>query len=341
MTQSETNQRFAVRTLTALDFAAWTQLVDASPHGSVYSRPDYLEILCEATGGTFSIVGVEHNGELAGGVALYEAPHRLGSVISNRLLLQYNGIVLAQHDTKYPSERTSREIQLMTALATHLQQHPAVRMLLHNRAPLGDWRVFRMQGWSVTPSYTYVVSIMDLDAQWQRVERNLRRLIKRCEREGYQYDEADDFGAFYALHSATHDRKGAPIYLPRAAFERYFTRLRAAGLARLCHVRLPNSAQIIASQLVLHSRHPVTHVASASADPQHISSGANSFLRWQAFKSLAAAGYIGSDLTDASLNPVTHFKSQFGGDLTANWTVRRPDARRLALYERLLHGLGR
>lgn len=344
MTDVETKQRVRVRSLTESDYPAWTQLVDASPHGSVYNLPTYLDVLCGAAGGKFAILGIERHDELVGGVALYEMPHRLGSVISNRLLLQYNGIVLARHDTKYPSERTSREIQLMTALATHLDEHPALRMLFHNRSPLSDWRAFRAQGWSVTPSYTYIVPIADLDKQWEQVERNLRRLINRCGKEGYQYDEADDFAAFFALHSATHDRKGAPIYLPKPAFERYFTRLRAAGLARLCHVRLPNSEQIIASQLVLHSAHPVTHTASASADPQHISSGANPFLRWQAFKSLAAAGYAANDLTDASLNPVTHFKSQFGGDLTTNWTVRRPDARRLALYERkddLLRWLGR
>jgi len=36
---------------------------------------------------------------------------------------------------------------------------------------------------------------------------------------------------------------------------------------------------------------------------------------------LAALGYDGIDLTDAALNPVTHFKSQLGGELVLNLVV--------------------
>jgi hypothetical protein len=51
--------------------------------------------------------------------------------------------------------------------------------------------------------------------------------------------------------------------------------------------------------------------------------GASAFLRWHSCLALARSGYVGNDLTDAALNPVTRFKSQLGGELTATWSISR------------------
>ena len=67
--------------------------------------------------------------------------------------------------------------------------------------------------------------------------------------------------------------------------------------------------------------HPVSHTVGAGTDPAHRQLGASAFLRWRVFERLAALGYAGNDLTDAALNPVTHFKSQPGGDLVMNPVV--------------------
>ena len=85
---------------------------------------------------------------------------------------------------------------------------------------------------------------------------------------------------------------------------------------------------MIASQLVLAGGHPVTHTVSAAADPEFLRMGANAFLRWKAFEALHAAGYAANDLTDAALNPVTHFKAQFGGELVLCHVAEQPPSRR-------------
>jgi hypothetical protein len=82
-----------------------------------------------------------------------------------------------------------------------------------------------------------------------------------------------------------------------------------------------------AAQLTLLGPHPVTHTACAGADPEANKLGASAFLRWSSFESLAARGYEGNDLTDATLNPVTHFKSQLGGSLELSLVVQSPQSR--------------
>jgi hypothetical protein len=80
--------------------------------------------------------------------------------------------------------------------------------------------------------------------------------------------------------------------------------------------------------MVLLGGHPITHTVAAVADPELLSLGATPFLRWRVCEALSAAGFEGNDLTDASLNEVTRFKSQMGGDLVMNLVLSSPDTLR-------------
>lgn len=324
----------AVRRLTDTDYETWNDLVARSPEGSIYAVPEYLAALCEATGGAFRILGAFRGEELVGGVPLYEESGRWGTVVSTRLLLYYCGPVLRSYETKYPSQQTARQLKVLEALVEAVDTLGYTRLRLRARSALTDVRAFQARGWRAWPTYSYVVPIADLAVQRERVEHNLRRLIDRCGRQDIGFTDDDDFDSFFAMHRQQHERKGAPLYLPRPAFERYFRRLRASGLCRLFHARLPEGLSV-ASQLTLLGRHPVVHTVCAGAHADHLNLGASAYLRWKSFEALATLGYQGNDLTDAALNPVTHFKSQLGGDLHTNFVIERPEAATLVIAERV------
>ena len=326
------NIEVTTRFLAPAEYALWAELVAKSPDGSVYSLPEYLDALCAAAGGRHRVLVAECGGNILGGIALYERPSRFGFFVAPRRLLYYNGIVLRPHETKYPSQRTSQQLQTLSALSRALSRLPYARLRFNSRSTLHDARVFLSQHWSVQPIYTYVVDISDLPAAWARVDKNQRRLIGRCAEQGVVMTIDDDFDPFYRLHEQTHERKGGPLYLPRDAFRVFVERLRAKSMCRLYHARLPDG-RVIASQLVLVSAHPVTHTACCGADAEFLNLGASAFLRWKVFEDLAHAGYQANDLTDAELNSVTHFKSQLGGDLALCLEVARPDQLGLRIGE--------
>lgn len=325
---SEVTTRF----LAEKDHALWTAAVATSPDGSVYSLPAYLDALCAAAGGRFRILVAERGDHIVGGIGLYERTARSGSYVSPRRLLYYNGFVLVPHETKYPAQRTSWLLQTLGALETALAQLGHGCLRIKSRATVTDVRAFLARGWTAQPIYSYVVDISDPAVAWERVDKNLRRLIGRCREQGLTISRDDDFESFYRQHEQTHERKGAPLYLERAAFAGFIERLRDEGLGRLYHARLPDGRSI-ASQLVLLGPHPVTHTACAGADAAFLNLGASAFLRWQVFAELAQAGYRANDLTDAELCPVTHFKSQLGGDLSLCLEISRPDALRWRIGE--------
>ncbi len=309
--------------LAATDYPAWERFVADAPGGSVYALPRYLEVLCEVTNARLRVVAASRGGELLGGVALYERNSVAGRYVAPRLLLYYNGPVLARGASRYPSERTSLHLKLVEALTGWLDRQRYAHVCFRSRSDLADVRPFLGRGWSTHPDYSYEVSIADIAAAWDRVESNFRRLVRRCEREGFQLARDEDFDTFYALHRAIHERKSAPLYLPRERFRSYWQELHRRDLARLYHARLPDGTTA-ASQLVLLGPHPITHTVCAGATAEHLSSGASVFLRWKALEALAEDGYAGNDLTDAALGPVTHFKSQLGGDLKLSLVVTRP-----------------
>lgn len=323
-----------VRELDRAEHPAWVGMVAESPDGSIYALPAYLNALCAATGGQFRILAAMRDDEILGGVALFGHSSRFGVQVQPRLLLHYNGLVLRADAGKYPSRRDAHQLATLTALEAALRRDHFGRLALKSRHTFHDARVFLANGWQARPSYSYVVPLDDLDALWDRMEQNLRRLVRRAESEGLEMTEDDDFTSFHRLHWNTRSRKAAPVYLAQPGFAAWFRTLHALGLCRLYHARLDGRS--IATQLVLTGPHPVSHTVVAGGDARHLHTGCNAFLRWRVFQDLARRGVQANDLTDASINPVTRFKSQLGGDLRMSITVSRPDAFGLRLRNALV-----
>jgi hypothetical protein len=317
-------RRIAVRQVGETEYAIWNKMIASSAGGSIYSTPEYLDIFCGAAGGKFRLLAADRGGELVGGIALCEHETSWGKYLGGRYLLYYNGFVVKPHASKYPSERVAKTIETLSALEEAVRTAGYGRVSIRSRS-LCDVRVFKSTGWRAVPSYTYVVPLTDVQTQWARVEQNLRRLVTRCVREDFQFTDDDDFDSYHQFHLATAARKQAGVYLPEGAYKRYFERLRKWGHCHLFHARLPDG-RAISSQLVLTGMHPVWHMVSAAADAAHLHTGATAFLRWKGFEKLANLGASAVDLTDAEINPVTHFKSQFGGELQLNFLLTRPDA---------------
>ncbi len=324
-----------IRAVGESGYKEWNEMIAASPGGSIYSTPEYLDVLCGAAGGRFRLLAADRGGEMVGGIAVWERDTAWGTYLAGRYLLYYNGFVVKPHISKYPSENTSKQIEILTQLEEVVRGAKYGRVSIRSRS-MNDIRVFVSRGWAVKPSYTYVVPLLDLKDLWSRVEQNLRRLVSRCTRDAIEFTDDDDFASYFRLHLHTASRKGAGIYLPADAFQRYFTRLRNQNLCRIFHARLPDGLAI-SSQLVLTGGHPVSHTVSTAAAAEHLRTGATAFLRWKVFERLAELGLHANDLTDAELNPVTHFKSQLGGDLQMNLVLTRPDRAGFIVESSLQH----
>jgi hypothetical protein len=180
--------QITTRVLEERDYEAWRGFVTEASGGSPYALPAYLEALAEATGGRFRIVACERDGELLGGIALFERSSWAGCYVAPRLLLYYNGFVLSDGRSRYPSQRSSLQLRIQEALLEKIESLGYAQLRIHSRESLRDVRAPLTRGWQARPSYSYLMRLDDLDEAWKRVEGNFRRLVRRCEAEGMIFE---------------------------------------------------------------------------------------------------------------------------------------------------------
>lgn len=323
-----------VKYLDASEYDSWDRFVDESPQGSIYSQSYFLESFCKVSGGQFRILGVYQHDELQGGIGLHYHKSRYGDRIRLQAPLYYNGIVLKRFDSKYPSINSSKEAEVIRAILGELEGGTYASAELGNRFTFEDPRLLLQRGWQVWPRYTYIVSIQDLNRQWEKVEQNLRRLISRCEKEGMTLEPSNDADKFYSMYASTYHRKGVQPYVSR---EQFLNLHDALSKRDACQIYFATTAtgKRAAGEIVLMSKHPVTHTWMAGSDPEFLRSGASAFLRWKAFEDLNRRGYECNDLTDAMNETVAKFKSQFGGDLKPSFVLYKTFSSKLRIHDRI------
>lgn len=313
---------FLVRYLEIPEYDQWDRFVDESQHGSIYSQSYFLEALSAMIGTRFRILSIFKNNELVGGTGFLYSPGKYGDMISPPPLQYYNGLVIKDFEAKYPSITTSRQSGVIHSIVDELESGKYASAELSNRYTFDDPRILLWRGWQIWPRYTYVVPIGNLEEQWQRVEQNTRRLISRCERDGMTLELSDDTDAFYTMHEATYHRKGVEPYTSREKFITLYQKLKQRDACQI-YFALTNDGKRVAGQIILMSKHPVTHTWMAGSDKEFLRSGASAFLRWKAFEDLNRRGYAYNDLTDAMNERVAKFKSQFGGQLVPSFVIYR------------------
>jgi len=322
-----------IKYLDPSEYEKWDAFVDESSQGSIYSKSYFLDTLSQAYSADYRILAVFKNDELMGGMGIYFNKTRYGEKVHIPPLLYYNGLVLKDFSTKYPSITTSRYLEITNVIIDELESGGYASIDLSSRHPYYDLRAFVWRGWQIWLRYTYEVPISDLEYQWDRVEQNIRRLIKRCETENMTLIVDDDVETFVRLNQNTYQRKGLTPYIDKDRFGKMYQKLKDHNSCQLYFVALPDGRRI-AAQAVLMTSHPVTHTWMAGSDPDFLRSGASAFLRWKVFEDLSHRGYAFNDLTDATIESVAKFKSQFGGDLRQSFVVYKLMSSRLKLENR-------
>jgi len=143
----------------------------------------------------------------------------------------------------------------------------------------------------------------------------------------------DDIETFIRLNEDTYQRKGLTPYLDRDRFGEMYQTLKKHDACQMYFASLPDGRRI-ATQVVLKTKHPVTHTWMAGSDPEFLKTGASAFLRWKVFEDLNRRGYAFNDLTDATIESVAKFKSQFGGNLEQSFVIYKVMSSRLRLHNR-------
>jgi hypothetical protein len=134
--------QISTRYLEPSEYELWDRFVDTTRLGSIYNQSFFLHALCQAIGTQFRILAAFKNNEMVGGMGLHYNSSRYGDMIHIRPLLYYNGLVISDFDSKYPSITSSRQTEVINAILDELESGKYAFAEFSSTHPLDDLRPF-------------------------------------------------------------------------------------------------------------------------------------------------------------------------------------------------------
>lgn len=290
---------------------------------TIFQQPFWLDAVAP---GEWQAVEVRAGGILQARMPYVLRRGRLGQrVITMPSLTQTLGPWIAPGQGK-PATELARQHELMTALVLQL---PPFDDFVQNLHPaITNWLPFYWQGFRQTTRYSYVLDdLADPDAIWSGFRENIRRAVRKAERE---LTVRDDLGLDVLLELAelTFRRQGHRLPFGRAT---------VAAIDRACAER--GCGKLLGAEDARGRMHGAIYIVwdeqtayylIGGTDPERRGSGAASLLLWTAIRH--AATVTGSfDFEGSMRRPIERFFRGFGARQQPYLRITKTNARQLRI----------
>ena len=291
----------------------------------LFSRAWWLDAVCWSD--RWSVAVVENNRHEIAASMPFQIKKKWGLVcLTMPRLTQNLGPWISSIQTK-PAKKRSKEKNIMNGLLKQIPSYDFFFQNFHNS--ITNWLPFYWEGYSETTRYTYIIpDLSNLDAIWSGFRDNIRREIRKAER---NVDVCDDLSldTFYALNAMTFERQNTKIpydfdlvkRIDAAAAERNSRRM---FFARDREGRLHAAIYIIWDQ-------NSSYYLMGGADPDLRNSGATSLLMWEAIK-FSSTVTKQFDFEGSMIEPIERYFSAFGARQTPYFQVSRMSRRYKFVY---------
>lgn len=192
-----------------------------------------------------------------------------------------------------------------------LDQLPALAFFIQDFPPaVTNYLPFYWRGFRQTTRYTYVLRNLDTpEALWARVNRNVRRNIRKAEKQ-LEVVHQPDLQLFYHINQMSFRRQNRQIFYSLASLQRLDAALAARGQRRMFFARDAEGRIHAASYLIWDRHRAWYHLAGE--DPTWRHSGAGFLLTWHAIRHAIEQGIPVFDFEGSMLPRVAPLRMAFG-----------------------------
>jgi hypothetical protein len=320
--------------MTVVDLARYDDFVATSRQGTLFCMSWWLEAVAP---GAHEILTVQRGGQIEAAWPIVFGRSRLaGPIIAMPHLTPWLGILHGPlRSTTQPRELSARR-QIVSELISQLPPVAALDVNFHRS--FDYWLPFYWQGFSQTTRYTYVLSpILDHEALWQGLGKNIRSDIRKAERQGVRVQAVENLSDFWELHAKTFARQSLAAPYDLAFLRRVDLALSARARRRILLATdesgYPHAGAYLAWD------HRAAYYLVGGGDPERRHSGASSLVLWEAIKFASTISET-FDFEGSMLEPVEHFFSAFGGRPYPYSRIGKTVSRRLKIRDMLRGILG-
>jgi len=319
---------YTVNCLENSEYKTWDEFVDNSPQGTLFHKSYWLE----ASGRKFLVYGCFKGGQLVAGIPVVCKSKFGVRYASHPQLTPYLGIVFKpDHDLKYVS-RISDQKQISREISKRLKEDFSSIKISFAPFPV-DLQPFIWEGFTANVSYTYLLSIDDLELVWKNMDKKRRNDIRRAEEDGIYVETSSNFNEIFSLVEKTLRRQKGKV--DRQIASKYNETLSERNQCKSLLAKNKRGDIIAGAYTVWDNKR--AYYLLGGFDPEKSQRGASAIAVWEAIKfTKKELGLNEFDFEGSMIPEVEQFFREFGGKLTPRYSViwRKPHMKLLSfMYE--------
>jgi len=316
------------------DRELWDELVERSPHGTIFHTWKFLEIMEKHT--RKRIIGIESKGKLypimvfKGSTPIgifplfyYRTP-LLKLVLSPPAKTEclYLGPALRDYDIMKQSKRESTLIKFHKEIDKFILSKLRPNFIMMHLSPdILDSRPFKWTGYEVEPRHTYIIDLsLGLNHIWKQFHRELRRSINKAIKKGVHVEEGSkkELEFIYTLLVKRRTEQGMHATSSIEYLTDVFQSFKKNNMKLL--VAKFNKRRI-GGLINLHYKNKVIFWIGAPKISSEIS--VNELLLWESIKFAYDQGFRYYEIMGANHPKLYTFKTKYNGDLVMYLSCRK------------------
>jgi lipid II:glycine glycyltransferase (peptidoglycan interpeptide bridge formation enzyme) len=310
-----------VRELKKDEYKLWNDLVESSPHGTIFHNSDWLTTCSELLNKRLKIYGCFENEELVGGCSLYiyKLKRFFKTASSIIEMTPYGGVVLSQSPSSKVREQEQTYSNIIKLLCNAFDNEHFDHIQITNSPDFVDIRPFTWNGWDSKIHYTYYFNLEN-DVE-KNISKNVRWSIRKAIKNNITIKKLNNPSTYYELFSMTFKRQSLKPPITKEFLEKMIDILKTKNTGEMW-IAETSSGEVASAEIVIWDNKRA-YRWSAASHTNFKDTGATSLLLYEIFQDLKNRGFKEINLMAANTPHLTKFISSFNPRLVPYYSIEK------------------
>ena len=310
-----------VRGLKKNEYKIWDELVEKSPHGTIFHNSSWLSICSNLLNKKLKIYGYFERDHLIGGCSLYIYKlKRFFKMASSRIgMSPYGGVVLAQSPSSKLREQEHIYRNIIRCLSSAFDTEHFAHVKITNSPDFIDIRPFTWNGWDSKVYYAYYFNLgSDIE---KNISKKVRNTVRKAIKNNITIRKLSDATIYYELFSMTFERQNLNPPVTKEFLETMIELLNSKNTGEMW-IAETSSGEVASAEIVIWDNKRA-YRWSAASHTDFKDTGATSLLLYEIFQDLKNRGFKEINLMAANTSHLTKFISSFNSKLVPYYGVKK------------------
>lgn len=310
-----------VRELGNSEYRLWDELVEKSPHGTIFHNSDWLAVCRDVLNEDLKIYGCFQKEKLIGGCSLFikNVAGIMKVASSTCKMTPYGGVVLAPSASTKVREQEQTHREIIMALCNAFDNEHFDHIQIVNSPDFVDIRPFTWNRWNSSINYAYYFDLVgEIESN---ISKKARESIKQANRNSISINNSKDFSIFYDLFSMTFKRQNLKPPVTKEFFSSIIVLLKSKNIGGLWVAK--TSSGELASALIILWDNKRSYAWANGSDTSFRQAAPNSLLYSIVFQDLKNKGFKEINLMSANTPRLAKFMSSLNPKLVPYYTVKK------------------